>query len=54
MFLARWTNRFALWREYRQTLFELSMVDDRILADNGIGRHEIRRRAKGALPERGR
>jgi uncharacterized protein YjiS (DUF1127 family) len=51
---ARLTNRFALWREYRNTLFELSLLDDQILKDNGIARCDIRRRAKGALPERAR
>ncbi len=50
----RLTNGFALWREYRETLFKLRALDERILADNGIARWDIKRRAKGALPERGR
>ena len=50
----RLTNRFALWREYRNTLSELRALHDWVLEDNGIRREDIRRRARGALLERQR
>jgi uncharacterized protein YjiS (DUF1127 family) len=39
-------RRFATWyegnRRYRETVFELSRLSDYVLADIGIGRHQIR------------
>ena len=38
-------RRFATWyegnRRYRETVFELSRLSDHMLADLGIGRHQI-------------
>jgi uncharacterized protein YjiS (DUF1127 family) len=34
-------TRFARYRLYRETVAALAELDDRILADIGIGRHEI-------------
>lgn len=44
-------NRFATWRLYRQTVFELSHLDNRALADLGLERpslRDIKARAKRA------
>ena len=43
-------RRFAIWyegnRRYRETVFELSKLSDHLLADLGIGRHQIREIAR--------
>ncbi|MBB6408735.1 DUF1127 domain-containing protein [Mesorhizobium sangaii] len=41
-------RRFARWRAYRQTLASLRHVPDSTLADAGISRQEIRKRARQA------
>jgi len=41
-------RRFARWRAYRQTLARLRHVSDSTLADAGISRQEIRKRARQA------
>ena len=41
-------RRFACWRAYRQTLASLRHVSDSTLADAGISRQEIRKRARQA------
>jgi len=40
--------RLASWRRYRQTFRELELLDDRDLADLGIGRCDIRAVARQA------
>jgi uncharacterized protein YjiS (DUF1127 family) len=43
-------RRCATWyegnRRYRETVFELSRLSDHVLADLGIGRHQIREIAR--------
>jgi uncharacterized protein YjiS (DUF1127 family) len=39
--LHRARTRYARYRLYRETVAALAELDDRILADIGIGRHEI-------------
>lgn len=41
--------RFAAWKRHRETIRELSMLNDRELADLGIGRGDIRFVADGSL-----
>jgi uncharacterized protein YjiS (DUF1127 family) len=41
-------RHFARWRAYRQTLASLRHVSDSTLADAGISRQEIRKRARQA------
>lgn len=38
---------YKIWREYQDTYHELSMLDDRMLADIGISRSDIPRVAAG-------
>ncbi|MGO4524209.1 DUF1127 domain-containing protein [Microvirga sp. 2MCAF35] len=40
--------RLASWRRYRQTFRELEALNDRELADLGIGRRDIRAIARQA------
>ena len=40
--------RLASWRRYRQTFRELEALNDRELADLGIGRRDIRSIARQA------
>jgi uncharacterized protein YjiS (DUF1127 family) len=42
--LATWYERY---RHYRETVSELSRLSDHVLADVGIGRHEIGEVARG-------
>jgi uncharacterized protein YjiS (DUF1127 family) len=46
LWLHAFLRRFATWyegnRRYRETVFELSRLSDYVLADIGIGRHQIR------------
>ena len=44
--LQRLATRYATYRRYRQTVFQLSGLSDRVLADIGIGRHQIREMAR--------
>lgn len=39
-------NDFQNWRRYRRTLHELQGLNDRELADLGIGRGDLRRVAR--------
>ena len=51
---AQLKNRFALWRDYRQTIRELSALDRSILADIGFDpsdRAAIRSCARQAVRE---
>jgi uncharacterized protein YjiS (DUF1127 family) len=48
MFLAKLINLFRSWLAYERSLYELSRLDDRALADIGISRCEIRAVARGA------
>ena len=41
-------HRFARWLVYRQTLARLRQASDSTLADAGISREEIRKRARHA------
>lgn len=43
---------YLVWRDYQETFRELSMLDDRILADIGVSRADIPRVAAGLwVPE---
>lgn len=47
-------NRFATWRLYRRTVFELSHLDSHMLADMGLesaGPRAIKARARRATRE---
>jgi uncharacterized protein YjiS (DUF1127 family) len=39
--LRRVATRYETYRRYRRTAFELSGLSDHVLADIGIGRHQI-------------
>jgi hypothetical protein len=41
-------TRFAIWRDYRETIYRLSLLDRRILADAGIDPRRLRARARAA------
>lgn len=41
-------QRFHTWRLYRRATHQLHDLDDHLLADMGIDRQEIRRRAREA------
>ncbi len=41
MFLTHIAKSYRRWRLYRQTLAELSLLDDRSLADLGMVRSEL-------------
>ena len=47
--LGEFKQRFVDWVRYRHTVELLSQTDDHLLADTGIKRHEIRRRARAAV-----
>lgn len=53
MSMSRFTNRLAdsyrRYREYRATVYELTMLEDRELADLGIMRTDIPRIARSAV-----
>lgn len=40
--------RFALWRDYRETVHQLRLLDRRILVDAGIDPRAIKARARAA------
>jgi uncharacterized protein YjiS (DUF1127 family) len=44
--------RFALWRDYRDTVYKLSLLDRRILVDAGIEPGRIKARARAAVAAR--
>ena len=48
MFLAKLIRAYRTWRSYQRSLYELSCLDDRELADIGISRSEIPAVAWGA------
>jgi uncharacterized protein YjiS (DUF1127 family) len=48
MFTSMILARFANWRRYRQTFRELEALNDRELADLGLGRRDIRAVARQA------
>jgi uncharacterized protein YjiS (DUF1127 family) len=41
-------NKLRAWRAYRETVFQLQSLDERELSDLGIGRRDIKRRAREA------
>jgi uncharacterized protein YjiS (DUF1127 family) len=41
--------RFAIWRDYRETVHQLSLLDRRILVDAGIEPGRIKARARAAV-----
>jgi uncharacterized protein YjiS (DUF1127 family) len=47
--LDQFKQRFIDWVRYRHTVEVLNHADDQMLADAGIKRHEIRRRARAAV-----
>jgi uncharacterized protein YjiS (DUF1127 family) len=52
--VGRLAQRFSAWRERRSTYAELMRLDDRMLADIGLHRGELRAAADlGELPSRG-
>ena len=46
MYLASLIRGFAAWRRYRSAVRELAQLDDRILADIGLNRTQIRQAAR--------
>jgi len=48
MFTSMILARLASWRRYRQTFRELEALNDRELADLGLGRRDIRAFARQA------
>jgi uncharacterized protein YjiS (DUF1127 family) len=48
MFTSMILARLASWRRYRQTFRELEALNDRELADLGLGRRDIRAVARQA------
>jgi uncharacterized protein YjiS (DUF1127 family) len=48
MFTSMILARLAAWRRYRQTVRELEGLNDRELADLGLGRRDIRTVARQA------
>ncbi len=48
-FASSLTNSWSRFRNYRRTVSELSALDDRELADLGIGRSDISRLAREAV-----
>jgi uncharacterized protein YjiS (DUF1127 family) len=48
-FAARLAQSYRQFREYRATVMELGMLEDRELADLGIARADISRVARAAL-----
>ena len=48
MFTSMILARLAYWRRYRQTFRELEALNDRELADLGLGRRDIRAVARQA------
>jgi len=47
MLLQQITNRITEWLMTRRQIDRVHHLDDRLLADMGINRHEIERRVKG-------
>jgi uncharacterized protein YjiS (DUF1127 family) len=41
-------NKLRVWRAYRETVFQLESLAERELLDLGIGRRDIKRRAREA------
>ena len=52
MWFARTRQRFADWRTFRETVHLLNTLDTHILADVGIGKRDIRSRARAAIAEK--
>jgi len=49
MFLAKLIRLFRSWRRYERSLYELSRLNDRELADIGLSRAEIPAVARGVI-----
>ncbi|HVY50106.1 MAG TPA: DUF1127 domain-containing protein [Devosia sp.] len=47
-------SHFAAWRDYRETVYQLGLLDHRILVDAGIEPGRIRARARAAAIARHR
>ena len=46
MYIGSLTRAIAAWRRYRSAVQELAQLDDRILADIGLNRTQIRQAAR--------